>query len=194
VTDINPAHPLWEPAAKLYEAWMVSGGLSTLFSETFECAPPKLQLQWLAIAQVAKDLFGPEDVLVTSAEYTSQPVEEDQDLVIDGTRNDLGLVGPSEDRAQEIVDELVDGPVAMLTKSWVDSFPLSTADRLAHARIDALQRETVSQLHELWIALLSELAHTRPSITERQDRFNQLWGYFKGADDKVKREMVADAL
>jgi hypothetical protein len=191
--DLNPAaYPLWEQAAKLYEAWMVAGGLSTLFSETFEAAPSKLQLQWLAIAQVAKDLFGPEDVLVTSADYVDQPIEEYQDLVIDGTRNDLGrgLIEPQEGSAQKIIDEIVGGP-ARLTKSWgLDSFPLSIADRLAHARIDALQRETVTQLNRLWTELESQIAGSRPSITKVQDRHNSIWGIFKEADDKVRAEVA----
>jgi hypothetical protein len=195
MTDINSNHPLWEPAARLYEAWMQAGGLSTLFSETFECAPPKLQLQWIGIAQVAKDLFAPPikyDELADmdpTAAYTSQPVEE---LVIDGSRNDLGRgpIEPQEGSAQKIINELVGGPPG-LTKSWgLDSFPLSTADRLAHARIDALQREVVTQLTDLWTKLVAEVAKSKPSLTEIQDCYNRIWGIFKEADDNVKAEVT----
>lgn len=207
MTDINPSHPLWDAATRLYEAWMQAGGLSTLFSETFECAPPKLQLQWLGIAQVAKDLFGGyQDDLVATLDRTNAVVRR---IVTAEQWNDIGralMTNPdkedvlvtSEDYAaqpveeyQQLINEVVGGS-PMLTKSWVDSFPLSI-DGLAQARIDALQRVVTAQLNELWVTIASELRGSRASLTDRQDSYNRLWGIFKEADDKVKQEMVADA-
>ena len=65
---------------------------------------------------------------------------------------------------------------------------IPVGDPVAHARIDALQREVAYQLNQLWTAVRGDHGHVS-TAEEAQERFGAILATFREADKLADRGM-----